>query len=55
MKTIGFTKNIILGLMLAFGFTLGAQAAGGGMAWDKAPGKTNDMAALQNGAKLFVN
>jgi len=22
---------------------------------DKAPNKTNDMAALQNGAKLFVN
>ena len=55
MKTMGFTKNIILGLMLAFGFTLGAQAAGGGIAWDKAPNKTNDMAALQNGAKLFVN
>jgi len=25
------------------------------LAWDKAPNKTNDLAALQNGAKLFVN
>jgi ubiquinol-cytochrome c reductase cytochrome c1 subunit len=32
-----------------------AHAAGDGIAWDKAPNKTNDMAALQNGAKLFVN
>jgi len=33
----------------------GALAAEGGIAWDKAPNKTNDIAALQNGAKLFVN
>jgi ubiquinol-cytochrome c reductase cytochrome c1 subunit len=33
----------------------GAYAAGGGIAWDKAPNKTNDLVALQNGAKLFVN
>ncbi len=34
----------------------GAHAAGGGgIAWDKAPDKTNDLAALQNGAKIFVN
>lgn len=32
-----------------------AHAAGAGIAWDKAPNKTNDLAALQNGAKLFVN
>ncbi|MCY7306715.1 MAG: cytochrome c1 [Rhodoferax sp.] len=32
-----------------------AQAAGGGIAWDKAPDRTNDLVALQNGAKLFVN
>ncbi len=33
-----------------------AQAAGGGPAWDKFPTKRlNDMAALQNGAKLFAN
>ena len=55
MKTTGFTKKIVLGLMLAFGLSLGAQASSGGIAWDKAPNKINDMAALQNGAKLFVN
>ena len=34
----------------------GAQAAGGGLAWDKFPTeKLGDRAALQNGAKLFVN
>lgn len=56
MKTMGFTKKIILGLAMALGMTLAAHASGGGgMAWDKAPKKTNDMAALQNGAKLFVN
>ncbi len=51
-------KNIhgfLAGLLLSFGLIAGAHAAGGGMAWDKAPLKTNDMAALQNGAKLFVN
>jgi ubiquinol-cytochrome c reductase cytochrome c1 subunit len=48
-------------LVLATILTLGlcashASASGGeGIAWDKAPYKTNDMASLQNGAKLFVN
>jgi ubiquinol-cytochrome c reductase cytochrome c1 subunit len=55
MKTMGFTQKIVLGLLLALGFTLGAQASEGGVAWDKAPNKSKDMAALQNGAKLFVN
>ena len=55
MKTMGFSKKIVLGLMLAFGLTLGVHASEGGLAWDKAPNKTNDMGALQNGAKLFVN
>jgi ubiquinol-cytochrome c reductase cytochrome c1 subunit len=55
MKTMGFTKKFSLGLMMALGVTLSALANVGGMAWDKAPNKTNDMAALQNGAKLFVN
>lgn len=55
MKQTGFTKKIILGLMLSLGLVMGVQAAGGGMVLDKAPNKTNDMAALQNGAKLFVN
>lgn len=55
MKTTGFTKKIILGLMLSLGLVIGAQANVGGMILDKAPDRTNDMAALQNGAKLFVN
>lgn len=55
MKTMGFTNKVILGLMLTLGLSLGAHASGGGLAWDKAPNKTNDMAALQSGAKLFVN
>jgi ubiquinol-cytochrome c reductase cytochrome c1 subunit len=49
-------KNIALGLVMALGLAAGVQASGGGgIAWDKAPSKTNDLAALQNGAKLFVN
>ena len=55
MKTMTFTQKFILGLLLALGCTLGAQANVGAAAWDKAPAKTSDMAALQNGAKLFVN
>jgi len=48
-------KKIILTLVAAFGFIAGAHAAEGGVVWDKAPNNTNDLASLQNGAKLFVN
>ena len=48
-------KKILLGLMLAIGLNGAAMAAGGGFPLEKAPARTNDMAALQNGAKLFVN
>jgi ubiquinol-cytochrome c reductase cytochrome c1 subunit len=48
-------KKWILSLALVVGVVTGAQANTGGMAWDKAPNKTNDLASLQNGAKLFVN
>jgi ubiquinol-cytochrome c reductase cytochrome c1 subunit len=48
-------KKLILTLMLACGLVAGAQAAVGGLAWDKAPSRVNDLPALQNGAKLFVN
>ena len=48
-------KKFILGLLAAAGLMVGAHANTGGIAWDKAPNKTNDLAALQNGAKLFVN
>jgi ubiquinol-cytochrome c reductase cytochrome c1 subunit len=48
-------KKILLGLALSLGLSGAALAAGGGIPLDKAPKRTNDMAALQNGAKLFVN
>jgi len=48
-------KKLILILITALGIATGAQAAGGGVVWDKAPNMTNDLPALQNGAKLFVN
>jgi ubiquinol-cytochrome c reductase cytochrome c1 subunit len=47
-------KKIILSLLAVLSFS-SAIAAGDGIAWDRANPKTNDMAALQNGAKIFVN
>ena len=49
-------KKILLSFIAALGLVAGAaHAAGGTMPLDKAPNKINDMGALQNGAKLFVN
>ncbi|BDI07124.1 cytochrome c1 [Sphaerotilus microaerophilus] len=54
-------KKFIASLLVAAATSLtaflpAAQAAGGGLAWDKFPvEKMNDQAALQRGAKLFVN
>ncbi|WP_404301865.1 cytochrome c1 [Alicycliphilus denitrificans] len=48
-------KKLLLSLIAALGLAAGAHAAGGGMAWDKAPVNITDTASLQNGAKLFVN
>ncbi len=48
-------KKVLLSLLLALGVSVSAHAATGGIAWDKVPDKTSDMAALQNGAKVFVN
>jgi len=48
-------KKLILTLMTVLALAGGAQASEQGIAWDKAPNKTNDVASLQNGAKLFVN
>ena len=49
-------KKLILTLLAALGIACGAHAAGGeSIVWDKAPSNTNDLPALQNGAKLFVN
>ncbi|WP_157268350.1 cytochrome c1 [Azohydromonas aeria] len=49
-------KKFILSLLASLAMASSAFAAGGGIAWDKFPAeKVNDVAALQNGAKLFVN
>ena len=43
-------KKLLFGLALALQI-VAAQAASGGIAWDKAPVKTNDQSSLQHGAK----
>jgi ubiquinol-cytochrome c reductase cytochrome c1 subunit len=49
-------KKILISLLVSLGCLSGVWASGGDtIAWDKAPNKTNDLGALQNGAKLFVN
>jgi ubiquinol-cytochrome c reductase cytochrome c1 subunit len=49
-------KKFVLSLLMACGLVAGASANEGGYAWDKFPvEKMSDMAALQHGAKLFVN
>lgn len=49
-------KKLIVSLLAALSFLAPAFGSEGGMVWDKFPvEKMNDVAALQNGAKLFVN
>ena len=49
-------KKFILSLLATLAMATSAFASSGGIAWDKFPAdKLNDVAALQNGAKLFVN
>ena len=49
-------KKFLLSLLVSLGCISGAAASEGGYAWDKFPvDKMSDMAALQHGAKLFVN
>ncbi len=49
-------KKLILSLLMSCGLVAGVAASEGGMHWDKFPvDKMEDVAALQNGAKLFVN
>ena len=49
-------KKILLSLLLAFGLHANASANEAGYPWDHFPThKMTDMAALQNGARLFVN
>ncbi|MCH7341941.1 cytochrome c1 [Pelomonas sp. CA6] len=48
--------TLLTALSLGMGLVSGAAASSDGIAWDKFPEqKMNDMASLQNGAKLFVN
>ena len=49
-------KKIIASLLAALAFCTAAWANEGGPAWDKFPkDRITDVAALQNGAKIFVN
>ena len=50
-------KKLLLSLLAVLAMAAGSvRAAEGGIPWDKFPEqKLNDVAALQNGAKLFVN
>jgi ubiquinol-cytochrome c reductase cytochrome c1 subunit len=49
-------KKFIVGLLACVALLSAARAAEGGIPWDKFPlHKANEVAALQNGAKLFVN
>ncbi len=49
-------KKLLLSLLASLALVSSAVAAGGGIPWDKFDKKrVTDMAALQNGAKLFAN
>ena len=49
-------KKLLLWLLTSLTLVSAAQASSGGIEWDKFPKeRVTDMAALQNGAKLFVN
>jgi ubiquinol-cytochrome c reductase cytochrome c1 subunit len=49
-------KKFLLSMLVSWGFVTTALAAGGGVAWDVFPKeKMTDVAALQNGAKVFTN
>ena len=48
-------KRLFIACALAISMVSGVFASEAGIPWDKAPLKTNDLASLQNGAKLFVN
>ena len=48
-------KKILLSFVLTLCALTSVLANSDSIAWDKAPNKTNDMVALQRGAKTFVN
>lgn len=52
---MSLTQKIVLSVLLVLGLASVAQASSGGAVWDKVPNRMSDQAALQNGAKLFVN
>jgi ubiquinol-cytochrome c reductase cytochrome c1 subunit len=54
-QTMNKFKHLALGLLASLLLVTGAHANTVGIAWDKAPDKTNDLGALQNGSKIFVN
>ncbi len=54
MKKFFLTTAVAVGLVI--GLATGLHAAGTDtISWDKAPDRSNDLAALQHGAKLFAN
>lgn len=55
MNTNRAMQKMIVGLLLLLGLSSLGQANSAGARWDQAPNRTQDLAALQNGAKLFVN
>lgn len=55
MKTSGLIRKAACAFIASLGLLTGAYASEGGIPWDRAPDKTNDLVALQHGAKLFVN
>ena len=56
MKKLILFVLVSLSLLGALGFASPARANSDGLAWDEFPKeRVTDMAALQNGAKLFVN
>ena len=48
-------KKLLLSLLITVCSLTQVLANSDGIAWDKAPNKTNDVVSLQRGAKLFVN
>ena len=48
-------KKLVASVALFYACAGAVLANTGGIAWDKAPDKSNDVLALQHGAKLFVN
>lgn len=55
MNTNRAMQKMIVGLLLLLGLSSLGQANSAGARWEQAPNRTQDLAALQNGAKLFVN